>query len=921
MTATVAALTRSAMYMDVIIRQGSVLTLLDAMMDLLEQFKDNLPIQESCCIAIVCICGHTSIDFDSKRREQISHVFFYLSQSQEPSLLCSILSGILVLAERGVTEMLSLENLQRVTEIARLYSQHAHLTQICCAIFRLYSYRETFIHEITSDSVLDFLFAKASSEDLISAELAAVVICNLAYFRDSCRMIVQRGLIQLLPSLSCQDPLIQDIYVRCMCNISAFEESKEIMLRERIPQTILMIALVRSVSNTTKRLCLKVLLNILDTNSIPIYVETNVVRAFSGLSTVSDTVIQVLCAKGFLVMTSTEEGRKEIAMRRPVLMALFNLIQCADILTKNMAGVAVYNILCCEACWETVALSGGIALMKVLVTADSDILREASAQALVSLIGRESLHPLLVKEPLLHMMVEVLRRPAAFAFEAALCSLAYLSHFPTFRTILLETDCATILLAALMSGSVNTKHLAEELIRCLYFLSFETSHAVKMIGKSHVMLTMHFITEKNLCSTNIARMMTFILRNLSYIIASRETLVEEDALTLLLNLLRDYPGSKSIIFSAISHFLFNLSKETALHDKLMSSRVMDVVRMMVPKQGDIDGSENLLHNPKDVLRICATVNMLSSTTNCHQPILDGGVIDTFSVLLHSLGDTEVTAAIENEIANCICNVTSTPKCRELLNRHCATNLLLQLSTRSDVPETQKFCSIALSRLSESEQVEEGMVSSFLLLSLKRDERANQIGSGAESSALQSSSSQFKRSSMGRESVSASHQSLEKKPDTFQESIRTGLAANAVKYGMTVSPTKSTNNDSYASKQQLAEDRANEDTEKGAYSGDYKNYRFVLVKSTTWIESGGLCEMRQVHLTEANIQTASTISRSDRKNELEDIPLRPLPLPKESKNAEMPRMTENNGSRDGSLVETSIDSVNSTEKVNAVYDMP
>ena len=917
MTATVAALTRSAMYMDVVIRQGSVLVLLDAMMDLLERYKDNLPIQESCCIAIVCICGHTSIDFDSKRREQISHVFFYLSQSQEPTLLCSILSGILVLAERGVTEMLSLENLQRVTEIARLYSQHEHLTQICCAIFRLYSYGEKFIKEITANSVIDFLFTKASSDDPISAELAAVVICNLAYFRDSCRMIVQRGLIPLLPALSCQDPLIQDIYVRCMCNISAFEESKELMLREGIPQTILMIALVRSVSNTTKRLCLKVVLNILDTNSIPIYVETNVVRAFSSLSTVPDTVIQVLCAKGLLVMTSTEEGRKEIAMRRTVLMALFGLIHCTDILIKNMAGVAVYNILCCDACWETVALSGGIALMKVLVTADSDILREASAQALISMIERQSLHQVLVKEPLLHMMVEVLRRPAAFAFEAALCSLAYLSHFPIFRTILLDNDCATILLAALMSGSVNTKLLAEELIRCLYFLSFETEHAVKMIERSHVMLSMHFITEKNLCSTNIARMMTFILRNLSYISASRETLVEEDALTLLLNLLRDYPGSKSIIFSAISHFLFNLSKETALHDKLMSSRVMDVVRMMVPKRGDFEGPENLLHDPHDVLRICATVNMLSFTPTCHQPILNGGVIDTFSVLLHSLGNTEVSSAIENEIANCICNVTTTSTCRELLNQHGATSLLLQLSTRSDVPETQKFCSIALSRLSESEQVEEGMVSSFLLLSLKRDEQFSHDLSGAERSSLQSSSSLPRRSSMGRESLSASHQSMEKKPDTFQESIRSGLAGNAIKYGTTDSAIKVTADNSGFRKQQLTENRANELNEKETYSGNYKSYRFALVKSLTWVESGGLCEMRQVHLTEAKIQTAKIISRCDRKSELEDIPLRPMPLPKESKNAAMPRMTENDGSRDGSLIETSIDS---TDKGDILYDV-
>ena len=64
MTATVGNMTCSRLLIDVMLRQGTVFHVLDYMMELLEQYKEVLSIQEACCIAVVCICGHPSISFD-----------------------------------------------------------------------------------------------------------------------------------------------------------------------------------------------------------------------------------------------------------------------------------------------------------------------------------------------------------------------------------------------------------------------------------------------------------------------------------------------------------------------------------------------------------------------------------------------------------------------------------------------------------------------------------------------------------------------------------------------------------------------------------------------------------------------------------------------------------------------------------------
>lgn len=214
MTATLAMLTRCKLYMHIMLSNDRIFDVLDVTISLLGQFKDILRVQESCCVAIVCICAHESIQFNTSRRGQISKVFQTLTQSQEPTLLHSILSGILVLADKGVNEMLTKENLVRVTEIAQLYSSHQELTLICCAIFRLYSADEVFRFDLCSNTVLDFLFVKASCGDAVARELAAVTLCNLTNYEESCRSIVARGLVPLLPSLSCTDPAVQDIYVR-----------------------------------------------------------------------------------------------------------------------------------------------------------------------------------------------------------------------------------------------------------------------------------------------------------------------------------------------------------------------------------------------------------------------------------------------------------------------------------------------------------------------------------------------------------------------------------------------------------------------------------------------------------------------------------------------------------------------------------
>lgn len=657
-----------------------------------------------------------------------------------------------------------------------------------------------------------------------------------------------------------------------MCNISAFKESKDLMLKEDIPQTILMIALVRSVSALTKQLCLRVLLNMLDGGSIVYFVKANIIRAFSTLAAVPDAIVQAQCAKGFLVLTGMREGRMEIAVRKSLLMSLFRLIQSPDTATRNMAGIAVYNLLCCDDSWESVALAGAIALIKVLVTVDSSILREASAQILLRLTQRPTLHVFLADEPLVHILVAVLHHSSAFAFEAAICALASLSHYEIFREKLVENNCATVLFTALTSGKIQSPHMAEEVVRCLYLLSFEMKHALQILLNGQIMLSMHIINKRKLCTPSIACMMTFILRNLSQSPEARESLVQENALSLLLSLLEMYPSSKSEIFSALSNLLYNLSKEEHLHEDLMSSNVMEVVSMMVPSSTElVKGKDKPLHfGSEDILRICATVNLLSFTTSCHTRILNGKCVDTFSHLLRQLPESDASAAIENEIANCICNITTTANCREQLNADGATELLLQLTSRSTAPETQKYCSVALSRLSESSQLGEGVVSSLLVLSLKMDEREQ---------------ADWSRKTHRRSSTKGDASTK----DTFQDALRDGLLSSPKhKTGAASSFKDIRPSAPMASLASVlsADGHASEMVEKEHYVGrHYEQFAYTIVQNGSWTEKGGMSQLRKLEMR-GPAMVEQAFEFEDRRKELIEIPLDLKPLPKEDRNAEI-----------------------------------
>lgn len=920
MAKTLSSLTQSKMFMDILLRQDGVFVVLEAMIALLEKYPDILSIQEASCRAVVSICGHEIVGFDETRRSRVSQVFYQMLQADQPTLLNSILNGVVVLANKGVTEILNHETLVRVIEIVQNFIHFDEITQIVLAIFRLYSFKAEFRLELSQPSVLDFLFSMAKGEDKLSEELAAIILCNLTAHSDSCASIIHRGLIQLLPSMCGTHPNIQDIHVRTMCNLSSFEESRPQMLKDNILQTILMISLVNSVSKNTKQYCLRVLLNMLDANSITYFVRENIVRAFSGLASVKDAIVQAQCAKGFLVLTSTREGRMEIAMRKTVLMSLFGLLQSYDVVTRNMVGITIYNLLRCDDCYESVAASGGIGLIKVIVTVDSDILREATAQIVISLCSRPSCHHLLAQEPIVPMMVEILHHAHYFAFKAAINALANLSHYSAFRENLIVNDCAIVLLTSLCSTRNISIDLAEEAIRCIYLLSFEKDHAASIINKGKVMLSMHIINARNICSPNTATMMTFILRNLSFNKDARETLVEEDAMVLLISLLGSNQHSKGVIFGALSQLVYNLSKEETLHERLMDGKVMDVVRMIVPSHWEMhEEEEQLAFSAEAILRICATVNLLSETTTCHQPILQGKVIDILSGLLSILPESDQSAAIENEIANCICHITSTPECRQLLSEHGATKLLLQLSTRNAIPDTEKVCSIALSRLSEADTVGTGVVASLLMLSLKMDQREHGSITTDSSMTMQSSASSNQRQQRRFSKFGSTPLKGEKRGDVFQESIRVGLQSSGGAKGFLEklnSPARKDDTVGNWGSNILTKDaKSQEEAEKAGYVGNYDKFVYEILLDETWVEAGGCSEVEVRISIREPVQSSNprAYEAADRKDELVVIPMDYLPLPKESKNAELPRI------RQGSFVEPSLESSGSNLQ-DQVYDI-
>ncbi len=740
--------------------------LLEIILGMMLQYVHRFPeaeIVQSCFCISVCRALLRLPSVSERKKEELSAVLKDTLNSSSVEVLAHCISGIQVLLENNICheELLSNELIMRIAKIASAYIKDPVVARTCSAVLTVLSYDSNSHEDLSHDSVVKTVFALSRSDDILTRLNVAATLCNISVNVTARGQLIAHGVLDIVGNLSgTTNERIQELCARCICNLSCAISLHEKLIQNRILQNLLMISLVRSVANSTKQLCARGLLNMCSEANLSYVLEAGVCRAFSTLSSIPDPVTQNITARGFFWLSSFEAGRLDMIQRRATLHSLFALVRSPSPRTQSAMGKAVFNLFACPRSRRAMIMASGLSVLKILSTMDYDDIRECISQVIIGLCSDADLHPFLVRESLVPVLVLFIKN-ASVSFEYTIRAVSMMARFQVFHADLVQRGIVCALVSAIVAGKVSKRAIGDEICRIFSLISHTAGHASTLVHREHMLIAIHVLLTRELCSTKATDMVAATLANLSYTRAVRRALIDQDCFKIIKRLFAEGAGSSNRHRTAFcSRFILNLCKDASLHNDLVSKgliqtlyeisvaitmRLMDRSITAIPSRDVFDSAASYgdadedvfeaaeligKENPRDpstwgdtyrtfqdaLLDVSSSLRLLSSSEACRHRIVEDRVVRIMEVLLKDfLNDNALY-----EVSCSIANLSLAKGCRKSLVDGGIINLLKRLC-RSTFFEVQEQVANALASLSETTDVGAGTVAALMMLSLNNEE--------------------------------------------------------------------------------------------------------------------------------------------------------------------------------------------------------
>ncbi len=753
-TLTTARLLQDNSYMAVIEKFGLLKALLGRLIQVVQKYSQDTTIKESCCIGLYWLSDKLS-DMDENSKANIAGILLNMLEGDSLFLLENAISSVYTLGGQGTyqKQILSDELLFKVARIVTKYKNETALCRTCCAALAVFSQNPESHMGLAEEEVLKMLFATITAKDVATREYVATTICNMSTNETCKEKLVDWGVIDYLSVLSgATNENIQDLCAKCICNLSYSESLHSKIIAQNVLPVISIISLVRASAASTKRLCVRALLNLVVDSNINALKDAESIRVFSVLSANECPLIQNICARGFLLFSIDESRRSELIKNFATLQAIFSMVSVSCFKTRTLMGYAVCNLLSCPTSQKQAILAGGLTVLKIIATMEDDSLKDATARILINLSGVESLQDALVREPIVSILLLIIETMGGFIVEAAVSALAKLSQSSFMRPFLIEQGCVMGLVHAIVSGLMPSPYMTTETIRCLCYLSFEREKCYAMACNNRIILALQVVAHtSDSCSEQLAIMMALILRNISFDPHLVGLLIEQNSIELMSKLIRQHPRIKEKLGQSAIILLHNLSVDKDYNRKLVDRGAIAMIDHLFDESYQIAKSSNVhddcMHLSKQqTYYLIRAINSICETPSCHNALIRDGCVRMF-ILVYSWPKAKSNPHTCYEIACALSKLSSSVSCRDSMVHEGASQLLSEISTSIHI-ETQKKCLLALGYLSSITKVSNGNVASTLLLSLKVEDGSE---GGRESPVKMDGSKSFHH--MVREGVS------------------------------------------------------------------------------------------------------------------------------------------------------------------------
>ena len=328
-----AKLTQDEFSMAILAKKNLYDGMLKLVLELLSKCNDDLVFAKETCSIAICRVTLMLDSVSDDRKIEIAKGLLGLLESNDIRVLGNAISAIRSLSDEGICkeEFLKFGTslFYRLSEVVREHGGgNQTVCRNCCALIAGFSYMPEAHEGLSQKDVTDVLFLTTKSDDTVTRELVAVTICNMTVSSSSCSRLIESGVCEIIATLSgATSEDIQNLCAKCICNLTCAVALHSDIISHGILQTILLIALVRTVEDKTKLLCARAVMNLLSDKNIDALKEAGVIRVFASISAVLNHNVQIQCSQGFLIFSVTEARRDDVCSRRPVLQALFLMIK------------------------------------------------------------------------------------------------------------------------------------------------------------------------------------------------------------------------------------------------------------------------------------------------------------------------------------------------------------------------------------------------------------------------------------------------------------------------------------------------------------------------------------------------------------------------------------------------------------------
>jgi len=778
-----AKLSQDEFSMNILERRGLFDSMLKLVLQLLSVTESKYILaQETCAIAICRISLKlklsTSTGLPQDRKDAITKGLMGLLQSDHLSVLSSTISSIRALGDANICieELMQYKDIlfKRLANVVKAYGDgHRMLCRNCCALLATFSYITEARDALSQEDVMEVLFITTKSDDKFTRETVAITICNMTMSQDASKRLIHSGVCGIIATLSgATSEDIQQLCAKCICNLTCSVSLHKDIISHGVLQTVLLIALVRTVEDKTKMLCARAIMNMISDENIDSLKEAGVIRVFASIAAVMNHTTQNQCAQGFLIFSTTEERRDDVCSRKPVMQALFLMVKSTSPLCRILVGMTVCNLLSCKRSQKAAISAGALQVLKIISTMEYPQLREASARVIIKLMQTKSLYPVLLRTaPIVPMLNYILHNSSTAEsskvespigenasirgdiFDCAVNAMSCVAQAEEFREHVYSCDGVQALSMSVLSGKVKSIECATEIIRTFCLLSYGYDSSPILI-ESQVILACLYLYRKGLVVPKSAEMMCILIRNCATVSACREEMINGGALLLMRGVYKPMVDRSIAISRSIIIAILEFSADNGNHEAMITHGCMEMMfNVVFPVLGDRTESDKLFkvtpqqvyhafkHNEHyekaatsapaqpfplsnlDIERLSAACKNLSKTQSVHDAMVQGNFIGFVDKFIN--GNIEEKS--RGDISEALCNISSSKSCRQHLFDMGAVPLLLRISKETNHEATQSFCTVALGYLSEMTIVERGAVSSLLDLAEKKEDNYTEHG--------------------------------------------------------------------------------------------------------------------------------------------------------------------------------------------------